>query len=144
MPQLLETMLEDPSALVRQAAAFGLGELGGASSVRCLEQQLTREEARAGHDGAAVMVAITQALGRIEEAGARAGLVRRLKRLASREAALLDAHRPTEPVLARVFEEAAHALRQRGGGERSWPQCTEAPASNVCPSSPSAARHVFM
>jgi hypothetical protein len=37
----------------------------------------------------------------------------------SEDAALLDAHRPTEPVLARVFEEAAHALRQRGGGERS-------------------------
>ncbi|HYO52185.1 MAG TPA: hypothetical protein VEU50_05305 [Archangium sp.] len=78
-------MLEDPDALVRQAAAFGLGELGGAISARRLEQQLTLEEARADYDGESVVEAITQALGRIEEAGARAGLVRRLKRLASGE-----------------------------------------------------------
>ncbi|WNG29797.1 HEAT repeat domain-containing protein [Cystobacter fuscus] len=78
---LLEGMLEDPDALVRQAAAWGLGELGGAASARRLEQQLPIEESRQDHDGAFVVETITQALGRIKEAGSRATLVRRLQRL---------------------------------------------------------------
>lgn len=78
---LLEGMLADPDALVRQAASWGLGELGGAASARRLEQQLAIEESRRDHDGASVVEAITQALGRIKEAGSRATLVRRLQRL---------------------------------------------------------------
>lgn len=86
----LETMLSDPDALVRQAAAFGLGELGGAASARCLERQLALEEARGDHDGASVADAITHALGRIEQAGARASLVRRLERLIAQGTDLAD------------------------------------------------------
>jgi hypothetical protein len=78
---VLDTMLKDPSGLVRQAATFGLGELGGAASVRRLEQQLAIEEARDDYDGEAVVEDITRALGRIEDASARASLVRRLERL---------------------------------------------------------------
>lgn len=76
-------MLQDVQGLVRQAAAFGLGELGGAASVRRLEQQITVEEARGDYDGEAVVADIVRALGRIKEAGARASLVRRLERLMS-------------------------------------------------------------
>ncbi|WP_395853012.1 HEAT repeat domain-containing protein [Cystobacter fuscus] len=80
---LLEAMLEDKDAVVRQAAAFGLGELGGAASIKRLEHQLALEEARGSHDGAAVVEAITQALGRIQGASARASLARRLERMIS-------------------------------------------------------------
>jgi hypothetical protein len=80
---LLEAMLEDPDALVRQTAAFALGEWVGAASARRLEQQLVLEEARGDHDGESVATVITQALGRLEDAGARASLVRKLHRLIS-------------------------------------------------------------
>jgi hypothetical protein len=80
---LLETMLQDSDAQVRQAAAFGLGELGGAASAKRLEQQLSLEEARGDYDGESVVEVITEALGRIEEAGTRATLLRRLERLAA-------------------------------------------------------------
>ncbi|HLL05691.1 MAG TPA: hypothetical protein VK539_34290 [Myxococcaceae bacterium] len=79
----LEAMLEAQEGLVRQAAAFGLGELGGAASIKRLERQLTIEEARGDHDGHAVAGDITRALGRIEGGRARASLVRRLERLAA-------------------------------------------------------------
>jgi hypothetical protein len=79
---VLEAMLEDKDALVRQAGAFGLGELGGAACARRLEQQLAIEEARADYDGESVVEVITQALGFIKESGARASLVRRLERVA--------------------------------------------------------------
>lgn len=79
---VLEVMLGDSDSLVRQAAAFGLGELGGAASARRLEQQLAIEEARRDHDGAAVIEDITRALGRMEDSSAHASLVRRLERLA--------------------------------------------------------------
>jgi hypothetical protein len=78
---LLEVMLEDADALVRQTAAFALGELGGAASARRLEQQLALEEARGDYDGESVATVITQVLGRLEDAGARTSLVRRLHRL---------------------------------------------------------------
>ena len=78
---LLEEMLEDPDARVRMAAAFGLGELGGAASVRRLERQLALEEARGDYDGAAVVETLTQALGRVQGANARVILVRKLERL---------------------------------------------------------------
>ncbi len=80
---LLEAMLAHPDALVRQAAAFGLGALGGAASARLLERQLAIEEARGDYDGSAVAETITEALGHLEDAGARAALVRRLRRLAA-------------------------------------------------------------
>jgi hypothetical protein len=78
---VLEAMLEDPDSLVRQAGAFGLGESGGAASVRRLEQQLAIEEGRGNYDGEAVAGDIVRALSRIEDAGARASLVRKLERL---------------------------------------------------------------
>lgn len=77
---LLEAMMEDENGLVRQAASFGLGELGGAASARRLEQQLVREEARGDYDGDSVAEAITQALGRLKDAGARSSLIRKLQR----------------------------------------------------------------
>jgi hypothetical protein len=79
---LLEAMLEDQDSRVRQAGVFGLGELGGAASVRRLEQQLATEEARGTYDGEAVADEITRSLGRIQEGSARASLVRKLGRLA--------------------------------------------------------------
>jgi hypothetical protein len=78
---LLEEMLTHPDGLVRQAAAFGLGTLGGTASARRLEQQLAIEEARGDADGESVVETITQALGRITESGARTTLIRRLERL---------------------------------------------------------------
>ncbi len=84
---LLEAMLDEEDGPVRQAAVFGLGVLGGAASVRSLEHQLVREEARGDYDGDSVAEAITQTLGNIREAGARASLVRRLERLATATAA---------------------------------------------------------
>ncbi|WNG51253.1 hypothetical protein F0U60_49310 [Archangium minus] len=80
---ILEAMLAAPDALVRQAAAFGLGELGGRASAKRLEQQLALEEARGDYDGESVVEAITRALGRIDDASARASLMRKLERLAT-------------------------------------------------------------
>jgi hypothetical protein len=114
---LLESMLEDPDALVRQAAAFGLGQLGGAASVRRLEQQLALEETRGDYDGASVVEAITHALGRLDEAGSRAPLVRRLRRLAPGKSVLSEVNplaralwRYRHPELLPVVREALEKL----------------------------------
>jgi hypothetical protein len=80
---VLEEMLESPDGRARQAAAFALGELGGPASTKRLEQQLVLEEARGDHDGSSVAQVITQVLGQLKSASARAALVRKLKRLAS-------------------------------------------------------------
>jgi len=80
---VLEEMLESPDGKARQAAAFALGELGGPASTRRLEQQLVLEEARGNYDGSSVAQVITQVLGQLKSAGARAALVRKLNRLAA-------------------------------------------------------------
>jgi hypothetical protein len=82
---VLERMLQSPDGKVRQAAAFGLGELGGPSSARRLEQQLLLEESRGGHDASSVVQVITQTLSQLESSRARTTLVRRLTRLAAGE-----------------------------------------------------------
>ncbi|OJH36494.1 HEAT repeat domain-containing protein [Cystobacter ferrugineus] len=79
----LEEMLESPDGKVRQAAVFALGELGGPASTRRLEQQLVVEETRGDHDGSSVVQVITQVLGQIKSASARATLVRKLNRIAT-------------------------------------------------------------
>ncbi|WP_309891157.1 hypothetical protein [Archangium sp.] len=78
---VLEAMLQEPDATTRQAAVFGLGELGGAASALRLEQQLVLEEAQGDYDGDSVVEEVIRALGRIEAEGARAALVRKLERL---------------------------------------------------------------
>ncbi|HEX5754580.1 MAG TPA: hypothetical protein VFZ09_50820 [Archangium sp.] len=78
---LLEAMLDHEDARVRQAGAFGLGELGGTASVRRLEKQLQVEESRGGYDAASVIEIITESLGRIADISARGGLLRQLERL---------------------------------------------------------------
>jgi hypothetical protein len=87
---VLESMLESPESLVRQAAAFGLGELGGKASVKRLERQLAIEEARGDYGGDAVVEDITRALARVGEASARTALLRRLDRLATGKPAIAD------------------------------------------------------
>lgn len=99
---VLEAMLEEPDALVKQAAAFGLGELAGTASARRLEQQLAIEEARGNYDGESVAEEIVRALSRIKSTGARASLVRKLERLAGRK-----------PTRSDVYELASALWRQR-------------------------------
>jgi hypothetical protein len=109
---VLEAMLADSDGLVRQAAAFGLGELGGAASVRRLEEQLALEEARGDYDGEAVAEDITQALGRIEGAGARASLVRRLERMAAGKPELSDVNALACALWRRRHAELIPTVRQ--------------------------------
>ncbi len=78
---VLEAMLGDSYGLARQAAVFGLGQLGGAASARRLEQQLAVEEARGDYDGEAVVEEIVRTLGRMDAPGARTSLMRRLERV---------------------------------------------------------------
>lgn len=117
---LLDEMLEDPDALVRQAAIFGLGELGGASSARRLEQQLAIEEARGDDDGASVVELITRTLGHLKAAGSRAPLVRRLQRLVPGKAGLSEINplaralwRTRHPDLLPVVRSAVERLAPR-------------------------------
>ncbi|WNG58137.1 HEAT repeat domain-containing protein [Archangium gephyra] len=79
----LEQMLQSPDGKVRQAAVFALGELGGPTSARRLEQQLLLEESRGDSDASSVVQVITQSLSRLESASSRATLIRRLNRLAA-------------------------------------------------------------
>jgi hypothetical protein len=105
-------MLEVSDALVRQAAVFGLGELGGAAVAKRLEQQLALEEARGDYDGDSVADAITRTLGRIEEAGARATLVRRLERLIARKADLSDVNAVAQALWRKRHPELLPAVRK--------------------------------
>src|SRR3712207_4605210 len=65
---VLEQMLQSPDGKVRQAAAFGLGEMGGPTSARRLEQQLVVEESRGDYDASSVVQVITQALSQLKSA----------------------------------------------------------------------------
>ncbi|HZI03102.1 MAG TPA: hypothetical protein VEZ71_03715 [Archangium sp.] len=105
-------MLENPDAIVRQAAAFGLGELGGAASVRRLERQLALEEARGDHDAASVVEAITGALGRIADTSARAGLLRRLERLPGSKMAPADVNTLARALWRRRHPELSSAVQR--------------------------------
>jgi hypothetical protein len=108
---LLEEMLQEEDARARQAAAFGLGELGGAVSVRRLEQQLALEEAQGDYDGESVVDEIIRALGRIEDAGARAVLVRKLERLAATEPELSDVNVVTQALWKRRHPDLLSTIR---------------------------------
>jgi len=81
--KLLDEMLSSPDASERSPAAFVLGKLGGARSLRRLKEQLAIEEAREDYDGSSVIEVITAALGHLKEAGSRSVLVRRFQRLLS-------------------------------------------------------------
>ncbi|HZI07176.1 MAG TPA: hypothetical protein VEZ71_24370, partial [Archangium sp.] len=109
---LLEEMLQEEDARARQAAAFGLGELGGAVSVRRLEQQLALEEARGDYDGESVVDEIIRALGRIEDAGVRAVLVRKLERLAATEPELSDVNVVTQALWKRRHPDLLSTVRR--------------------------------
>ncbi|AKJ00683.1 Hypothetical protein AA314_02309 [Archangium gephyra] len=109
---VLEAMLENPDAIVRQAAAFGLGELGGAASARRLERQLALEEARGDHDAASVIEAITEALGRIADTSARAGLLRRLERLPGSKVAPADVNTLARALWRRRHPELSPAVQR--------------------------------
>ncbi|KFA94375.1 hypothetical protein [Archangium violaceum] len=117
---VLEALFEEPDAIVRQAAAFGLGELGGAASVRRLEQQLALEEARGDHDAASVIEAITDALGRIAEASARVGLLRQVERLPGAKTAPADVNTLARALWRRRHPEILLAV-QRALGRLTMP-----------------------
>lgn len=108
---LLEKMLSHAEALVRQAAAFGLGELGGAASVKRLEEQLAIEEARGDYDGSSVIEQITWALGRTKEAGARASLVRRLRRVVAAKPERSDVNELAEALWRKRHPELISVVR---------------------------------
>lgn len=108
----LEAMLESPESLVRQAAAFGLGELGGKASVKRLERQLAVEETRGDYGGDAVVEDITRALARIGEASARAALVRRLERLTTSAPAIADVNDMAYALWRRRHPDLIPAVRQ--------------------------------
>ncbi|HVG64129.1 MAG TPA: hypothetical protein VNA24_36535, partial [Hyalangium sp.] len=109
---VLEAMLESPESLVRQAAAFGLGELGGKASVKRLERQLAIEEAGGGYSGDAVVEDITRALGKIGEASARAALARRLERLAAGKPAVADVNELAYALWRRRHSDLIPAVRR--------------------------------
>jgi hypothetical protein len=109
---VLEAMLESPDAIVRQAAAFGLGELGGGDSARRLERQLALEESRGDHDAASVVEAITDALGRIADTSARTGLLRRLERLPGSKVAPADVNTLARALWRRRHPELRPAVQR--------------------------------
>lgn len=114
---VLEAMLEDSHGLARQAAVFGLGELGGATSAKRLEQQLATEEARGDYDGEAVVEDIVRALGRIDDPSARASLLRTLEQLGGAQEPYAEAKRVLESgaVGAPVGSAAANLSDSRTG-----------------------------
>ncbi|HYO73348.1 MAG TPA: hypothetical protein VEU33_45515 [Archangium sp.] len=109
---LLEEMLQEDDARARQAAAFGLGELGGVASARQLEQQLALEEARGDYDGDSVVEEIIRALGRIDDTEARAALVRKLERLAETEPELSDVNVVTQALWKRRHPDLRSIVRR--------------------------------
>lgn len=109
---LLEEMLQEDDARARQAAVFGLGELGGAAGVSRLEQQLTLEEARGDYDGESVVEEIIRTLGRIEDTGARAALLRKLERLAATEPELSDVNVVTQALWKRRHPDLLSTVRR--------------------------------
>lgn len=100
---VLEMMLEQSHGLARQAAVFGLSELGGVASARRLEQQLALEQARGDYDAEAVVEEIVRALGRIAEPSARGSLLRTLEQLGGGKLEHLNAY-----VLARALWRRRH------------------------------------
>lgn len=109
---LFDDMLTNPDARVRQAAVFGLGELGGTASARRLKQQLAIEEARGDYDGEAVVEVITEMLGRIDEASTRATLVRRLERLTSGQPDPGDVHTVAQALWRKRHPDLLPAVRR--------------------------------
>ncbi|WP_224361116.1 hypothetical protein [Hyalangium versicolor] len=108
----LETLLEDSFGLARQAAAFGLGELGGESSARRLEQQLAIEEAGDDYDGEAVAEDIIHALGRIEHPKARDVLLGKLERMAAGKPERSEVYALAAALWRRRHPELVAALRR--------------------------------
>jgi hypothetical protein len=109
---VLEAMLESPESLVRQAAAFGLGELGGKASVKRLERQLEIEEAREDYGGDAVVEDITRALARIGQTSAQAALVRRLERMAADAPSVSDVNEMAYALWRRRHPDLIPAVRR--------------------------------
>ncbi|HSP80047.1 MAG TPA: hypothetical protein VLQ93_16070, partial [Myxococcaceae bacterium] len=109
---LLEAMLDHEDAQVRQAGAFGLGELGGIASARRLEKQLAVEEARGDYDAASVIEVITDALGRIADSTARGGLLRRLERLAGPRVSASDVNTLARALWRRRHPELKPAIQR--------------------------------
>ncbi|WNG40452.1 hypothetical protein F0U60_47175 [Archangium minus] len=110
--RVLEHMLQSPDGKVRQAAAFGLGELGGSTSAKRLEQQLLLEESRGDHDASSVVQVITQTLSHLKSASARATLVRRLNRLAAGKPVASDVDDLTYAIWRKRHPEMIHAVRE--------------------------------
>lgn len=109
---VLAGMLEDSYGLARQAAAFGLGQLGGEASVRLLERRLSIEESRGDYDGDAVKDDIIRALGHIDEASVRPILVRRLERMADGTVQKSDVHVLAHALWRRRHPDLIPAVRQ--------------------------------
>lgn len=120
---VLEQMLQSPDGKVRQAAAFGLGELGGPSNARRLEQQLLLEESRGEHDASSVVQVITQTLSQLKNSSARTALVRRLTRLAAGSPEGADVDDLTYALWRKRHPELLPAVR--GALERMAPPASE-------------------
>jgi hypothetical protein len=113
----LDEMLASEDASMRRAAVFALGELGGPTSAKRLEQQMAIEEARESYDGSSVLEVLTLTLGRVKGARARASLIGRLKRLVASKPTRSDVNdiayalwRKRDPELIPVVRSAIEQL----------------------------------